>query len=424
MKKILLYICFFYYIFANEDSALILTNSNKKTHYQINFHEYIKPLQSHKGKRYYSKYIPIDKDIYKVINQYINTYSNDINLTYIYSVLNNAFMFKKFIYNKLDYYKVPREFFFLAMVESRFIVNAKSSPGAVGLWQFMPNSVGNWMRMNSYLDERMDFWLSTEAAIEKLIYNYKKLNNDWLLALAAYNTGLYRIQSVLSRIKKEEDKNFWYLYKNRLIATETRYYIIKLIAYIYVVTNIGRYKVDLNWDKPYDWTKIKIDSTIDIEYLQKLAGIKDNSLILGNSEYKYGFITLDKKELKVPNRYLKKIKDNLKNNNNIDKRDIKHIIKYKDTLSALSNKYKVTVDIIKDYNKSINFNKLKVGQIVIIPYKEYAKSNLIVYTDIDIENIISDLINFNNEFNFKEITDKTIQKIKNDFLELFNYQAE
>jgi membrane-bound lytic murein transglycosylase D len=76
----------------------------------------------------------------------------------------------------------------LAAVESGFYSRARSSAGAVGIWQFMPATGQQFMRINRYHDDRLNPATETEAAAKLLRSNYLTFGN-WPLAITAYNYG-------------------------------------------------------------------------------------------------------------------------------------------------------------------------------------------------------------------------------------------
>ena len=83
---------------------------------------------------------------------------------------------------------VPPELVTLAEVESGFYSRAKSSAGAVGIWQFTRGTGRQFMRITNRRDDRLDPDAETEAAAELLRSNYLTLGS-WPLAITAYNYG-------------------------------------------------------------------------------------------------------------------------------------------------------------------------------------------------------------------------------------------
>jgi len=84
---------------------------------------------------------------------------------------------------------VPDDFKYLAVAESA-LINATSSAGAKGFWQFMPATAKEYgMEVNDIVDERYHLEMSTEAACKYLLGAYKKFGS-WTLAAASYNGGL------------------------------------------------------------------------------------------------------------------------------------------------------------------------------------------------------------------------------------------
>src|SRR5699024_12814828 len=87
----------------------------------------------------------------------------------------------------LDKHNLPLELKYLAVVESALDPRAKSPAGASGLWQFMYQTGRAFdLKSNSYVDDRNDPILSTEAASEYVSYLHGLLV-DGDLAFAAYH---------------------------------------------------------------------------------------------------------------------------------------------------------------------------------------------------------------------------------------------
>ena len=108
---------------------------------------------------------------------------------------------------QLDRYGLPLEMKYLAIVESALDPRAVSRVGATGLWQFM-FSTGKMfgLDVNSYVDERSDPMMATEAASKYLFSLYNSLE-DWDLALAAYNSGPGNVAKAIRRSGGK--KNYW-----------------------------------------------------------------------------------------------------------------------------------------------------------------------------------------------------------------------
>lgn len=82
---------------------------------------------------------------------------------------------------------LPEELAFLPHVESSFQASAKSSAGAVGLWQFTKAAAKTFMPGNE--DQRYDPIVSANGAARYLSYAYGKLG-DWPAAVTSYNHGI------------------------------------------------------------------------------------------------------------------------------------------------------------------------------------------------------------------------------------------
>ena len=130
--------------------------------------------------------------------------------------------------------KIPVELKYLAIVESQLKTNARSSVGAVGVWQFMPGTGKTFgLKITANVDERQHLWKSTVAAAKYIEYLYKFFE-DWLLVVASYNSGP---APVLNAIKKTGSKSFWKI--QYLLPKETRLHVKRFIATHYYFEGKG-----------------------------------------------------------------------------------------------------------------------------------------------------------------------------------------
>ena len=88
-----------------------------------------------------------------------------------------------------DYYDVPNEMKYMAIIESALNPRALSRARALGLWQFMYGTGRLYgLEINSYVDERMDPIKATHAAV-RFSKDLYEIYGDWQLVIAAYNCG-------------------------------------------------------------------------------------------------------------------------------------------------------------------------------------------------------------------------------------------
>jgi membrane-bound lytic murein transglycosylase D len=125
---------------------------------------------------------------------------------------------------------IPKQLVYLAVIETNLNINDVSWTGAVGMWQFMPET-GRIYGLNVVggVDERYDWNKSTYAACRYLQDLYKQFG-DWLLVVAAYNGGPGRVYSA---IKRSGSKNFWDL--QYFLPTESSNHVKKFIATQYIM---------------------------------------------------------------------------------------------------------------------------------------------------------------------------------------------
>jgi peptidoglycan lytic transglycosylase D len=134
----------------------------------------------------------------------------------------------------LKQHGLPGELKYLSVIESDMKSLAVSWAGAVGPWQFMPETGRRMgLKISRQIDERTDYYKSTHAAAKYLTELYS-IYGDWLLVIAAYNGGP---GSVNNAIKRSGSKDFWNL--QNYLPTESRNHVKKFIATHYIMEGQG-----------------------------------------------------------------------------------------------------------------------------------------------------------------------------------------
>ncbi|MGZ3844420.1 MAG: lytic transglycosylase domain-containing protein [Flavisolibacter sp.] len=131
-------------------------------------------------------------------------------------------------------YGLPVELRYLAVVESDLKTTAVSRVGAKGLWQFMPQTARDLgLKVSSKYDERKYAYKSTVAAAKYLKDLYGQFG-DWLLVIAAYNSGPL---PVMKAMKRCGSKNFWAI--QSCLPLESRFHVRRFIGIHYYFEGKG-----------------------------------------------------------------------------------------------------------------------------------------------------------------------------------------
>jgi len=177
--------------------------------------------------------VQLNKGTRKLIKSYLQRGRNSTA-----HILGRASIYFPIIEHYLAERQMPDDIKYLAVIESALKPTAKSKAGAVGLWQFMPSTAKEYgLRIDDYIDERLDLYRSTEAAIQFLSDLHQRYQ-DWALAIAAYNCGPGKVDKV---IKKAGSKHFWTIKKH--LPKQTQRYVEKFIAATYAMDNYLFYDI-------------------------------------------------------------------------------------------------------------------------------------------------------------------------------------
>ena len=292
---------------------------------------------------------------------------------------------------QLDKHGLPLEMKYLAIVESALDPRAKSRVGATGLWQFM-YSTGKMfgLEVNSYVDERSDPIMATEAAC-KYLKSLEKSLGDWDLALAAYNSGPGNVSKALRR--SGGHTNYWNIRQH--LPRETAGYVPAFLATMYIFEFAEEHGFKSNGPKfPYIATDtIRVKKMIALEHVAKVTNLEMEELTFLNPSYKNEIIPVVKDEdyvLRLPVDAIGKFVANEEavyafaaaefNSGEkplpqfFEQSDrIRYRVRSGDYLGKIASKYGVTVSQIKRWN-SLRSTRLRIGQrLTIYPRGSGAK---------------------------------------------------
>lgn len=304
-----------------------------------------------------------------LVEKYIKQYTSTGGKDWLTQVMKRGEPYRSYIEDRIQEMNLPMELEFLPVIESSFVVSALSSSKALGLWQFMENSISPFgIRKNQWIDERLDPWLSTKAALKKLNENYTVLGS-WEMALAAYNCGL---GAATRAAKKAGNYDFWYLADNGYLPKQTVNYVPKFLAVSKILSNYREYGIEINWQaKTRDFKTIETNKAVDIGILSEKLGLDKTELTMLNPALLYNVTPPGiKYSLNVPSEKIQEAEkiinsDELLLNFNI------YTVRSGDTLYAMGLHYGVSVEMIQDYNNGIKPSQLRPGQKLLIPsFKE------------------------------------------------------
>ena len=287
--------------------------------------------------------------------------------TYLKRVAKRAEPFLFYIVEELEKNNMPLEIALLPIVESAFDPFAYSHGRASGMWQFVPGTGKRFgMKQNWWYDGRRDVVASTQGAIAYLKYLNKFFDGDWMLALAAYNSGEGRVRNAVRKNKRlGKPTDFWSLD----LPKETRAYVPKLLALADIVKRPQDFNLSLySIDNKSVLSQVDIKSQIDLAKAAKLANLTLAELQRLNPGFNRWATDPDgPHRLLLPTHSIEKFEQGL---SKLSKKDRlawqRYKIKSGDNLGYIAKKFNTRVDLIQQVN-NIDGNQIRAGKHLLIP---------------------------------------------------------
>ena len=301
--------------------------------------------------------------------------------SYLNRVAKRAEPFLYYIVEELEKNNVPIELALLPVVESAFDPFAYSHGRASGMWQFVPGTGTRFgMKQNWWYDGRRDVIASTEGAIKYMKYLHKYFDGDWLLALAAYNSGEGRVKRAVRKNKRKgKNTDFWALD----LPKETKAYVPKLLALADIIKRPDQFNLKL-----YEITNEEVISQVDVSSqidLAKAASLAELSLTelqrLNPGFNRWSTDPDGPHRLVLPKHKVQLFEQGLAKLKKEDRLAWqRYKIKNGDNLGAISKKFHTSIDLIRQIN-GIKGNRIRAGKHLLIPVAAKSLDSYILSQD-------------------------------------------
>jgi peptidoglycan lytic transglycosylase D len=263
---------------------------------------------------------------------------------------------------------LPIELTYLPIVESSYDITARSSVGALGMWQFMRATGRQYMRVDRFIDERRDPIESTRAAASFLRESYETLGN-WPLAITAYNYGPGGMSRAVAAIESDNLVDLIRNHSHPYWGFAPKNFYAEFLAAVEVGKNVNQYFPELQLEAPLAIQEIELKNSVSLITLAKNTGLTQDQLLGWNP-------ALSAQTRLVPAGYRVKVPVDSKMQPIIEVAQtqakeqpqvVRHQVKRGETLFQIARRYGASVDRILKVNGIGKSHRLQAGTTLLIP---------------------------------------------------------
>jgi len=272
---------------------------------------------------------------------------------------------------------LPIELGALPHVESSFHPGAYSSVAAAGMWQFMRTTGQRFMRIDHIVDERMDPYTATYAAMSLLEHNYRVLGT-WPLALTAYNHGTGGMNRAVRETGTTRIEQIIMHYKGPSFGFASRNFYPQFLAVLDVERQAQTLFGVLQLDPHPQYDEIELEAYVEAQTLADTLGITLEHLKFDNPALRP--VVWDGSK-RIPQGYVVKVQRNslraplaqLISQIPADQRfpiqtpDLAYVVQSGDSLSAIARRFSTSVAQLTSLNQLADSHRIRVGQRLLLP---------------------------------------------------------
>lgn len=295
--------------------------------------------------------------------------------------INRAAPYLYYILQQAKRRNLPAEVVLLPIIESAYNPYAYSPAGASGIWQMMPGTAtGYGIKQNWWYDGRRDVIASTKAALNYLAYLQTFFEGNWMLAIAAYDSGEGTVRNAIDKnIRAGYNTDFWSL----PLPQETHIYVPRLLALAIIIADPDTYPLYLPpvRNAPY-LAQMDVGTQMDLKHAASLAGLSLKSLLALNPGYNRSKTDPNGPfKIVLPIENVEQFAEKLATLPLQDKITWQHYkIKSGDTVLTVAKHFNMRPETLRKMNQLAN-NHLKPGKMLMVPRSVPAISKSILDAD-------------------------------------------
>lgn len=282
---------------------------------------------------------------------------------------------------------LPEQLIALPHVESSFNPAAYSHVGAAGMWQFTRSTGRRFMRVDYVVDERLDPYLSTQAAARLLAHNYS-ITSTWPLALTAYNHGVAGMRRASRKLGTTDIETIVDQYKSRSFGFASRNFYAAFLAALEIDQHPEAYFGVLKRNAFQPDLTVEVSDYIKAESLARTLGVSMQHLREQNRAL---LAPVWSGEKYIPKGYPLRVPQNLTQAQVVaalnrlpaaerfvaQVPDVTYKVRSGNTLSQIARRYNVSVQQLMQLNQLRSRHRIRVGQLLRLPQASRAGDGVI-----------------------------------------------
>ena len=270
---------------------------------------------------------------------------------------------------------LPGELVHLPHVESSYRWNARSSVGALGMWQFMATTARKYIVVDDAVDERLDPYAAARAAARYLKNAHDELG-AWPLAITSYNHGVDGIRNAVRETGTRDIATIIDSYRGPLFGFAGRNFYPEFLAASALAESLLASPGDLVLDEPVPFEVFPLPAFVKLETLAGALGMEERELLPLNPAIQAGARKSDLHlskgyEFKLPVGHGLRAEARFDTIPAAERPSVRPQKTYRvqrgDSLGVIARKHRTTVSALQRINGIRNPNQVRAGMLLRLP---------------------------------------------------------
>ncbi len=280
--------------------------------------------------------------------------------------LKTALPLIEYVLSEVQRRNLPSELALIPFIESGYMIDARSSRRAKGLWQLMPATASSLgLQKTWWQDDSYNVILSTDAALNYLQSLHERFD-DWIFTMTAYNWGPARLSKGIAKIKASNEPHPFFSMR---LPKETQRYIPKLLAYKKLITQREQYAHLFEPDQPESkLKKVHIEKQTSLAVIADITSLNTEQVRKFNLGYKRWATPPDQYAVLLLPQHAAELVDNKLPTLSSKERMPWNLYRIKpgDTLSEIAHRNRISTSALKKLN-TLKGDRIVAGRFLKIP---------------------------------------------------------